>query len=347
MVNHKKTMHWSRSLIVSLASLAAITYAEDAPQPKVRFIVTKVADLPGVRGRIDHLAYDDRKESRRLFIAALGNNSVEVVDLLKSDGRNNGQSLPGFDEPQGLSFLADSNQLVVASGGDGSCRIYSGDTLKLQHTIDLKSDADNVHYDAAAKRLYVGHADGAIAVIDPEIAKIIADIKVSAHPEGFAVDSAAKRVYVNVPKSKRVEVIDLEKQTVVEKWKIDGGANYPMALDAAHHRLLVGCRSPAQLNVIDTTTGTVTATIKCAGDIDDIFITDDGERVYAVCGEGKLDVFKVASNDKIELDAEGETSKGARTGLMLKGQIIIVAAPAAGAENAKLLSLDEQIPLAK
>ena len=35
--------------------------------------------LPGVAGRIDHLAYDPH--GRRLFVAELGNGTVEAIDL--------------------------------------------------------------------------------------------------------------------------------------------------------------------------------------------------------------------------------------------------------------------------
>ena len=35
--------------------------------------------LPDVEGRIDHMAVDIK--GKRLFVAALGNNSVEVIDL--------------------------------------------------------------------------------------------------------------------------------------------------------------------------------------------------------------------------------------------------------------------------
>ena len=37
------------------------------------------SDLSGVEGRMDHMAVD--LEGRRLFVAALGNNTVEVIDL--------------------------------------------------------------------------------------------------------------------------------------------------------------------------------------------------------------------------------------------------------------------------
>src|SRR5215467_9469560 len=58
-------------------------------------------ELPSVDGRIDHLAFD--AAAQRLFVAALGNNTVEVLDV-----KNNRhlRSLPGFREPQGIAVAA-------------------------------------------------------------------------------------------------------------------------------------------------------------------------------------------------------------------------------------------------
>src|SRR5207253_10934136 len=70
--------------------------------------------LPNVEGRIDHLAVDVK--GKRLFVAALGNNTVEVIDL---KGGKLAKSLTGFHEPQGIAFLPDANRVIVANGGGG------------------------------------------------------------------------------------------------------------------------------------------------------------------------------------------------------------------------------------
>src|SRR2546428_8759405 len=72
-------------------------------------------DLPRVEGRIDHLAAD--VGAQRLFVAALGNNTVEVLDLTSN---RHLKSLPGFREPQGIAFLSDPKLVAVANGqGEG------------------------------------------------------------------------------------------------------------------------------------------------------------------------------------------------------------------------------------
>ena len=74
--------------------------------------------LPGVEGRIDHMAVDP--DGQRLFVAALGNNTLEVVDLAAHKVVH---SIGDLHEPQGVAFLKDRGLLAVANGGDGTVPI--------------------------------------------------------------------------------------------------------------------------------------------------------------------------------------------------------------------------------
>jgi hypothetical protein len=66
--------------------------------------------------------------------------------------------------------------------------------------------------------------------------------------------------------------VDLAKNTMTDRWPVtSASSNYPMALDEAHHRLLIGCRRPARMLVIDTETGKQTASVEIVGDTDDLF----------------------------------------------------------------------------
>jgi DNA-binding beta-propeller fold protein YncE len=67
--------------------------------------------LPGVEGRIDHLLVD--LKDPRLFIAALGNNTVEIVDLTQSKVTH---SIPGLSGPQVIVFVPEFNKIFVAEG---------------------------------------------------------------------------------------------------------------------------------------------------------------------------------------------------------------------------------------
>jgi DNA-binding beta-propeller fold protein YncE len=89
----------------------------------VQLTLERTIPLPNVSGRIDHLAID--VPHQRLFVAELGNGSVDVVDLSSGATRRIG----GLKEPQGLAYLPDRSQLVVASTGDGTVRFFDASSL--------------------------------------------------------------------------------------------------------------------------------------------------------------------------------------------------------------------------
>src|SRR5215467_42326 len=66
--------------------------------------------LPGVEGRIDHFAFDSA--GQRLFVCALGNNSLEVIDLRKGERVH---SITGLGAPQGVGYAQEANRLLVAN----------------------------------------------------------------------------------------------------------------------------------------------------------------------------------------------------------------------------------------
>src|SRR5215510_11531964 len=80
-------------------------------QSKAPLTLIQTIPLPGVEGRIDHLSVD--LKGQRLFIAALGNNTLEVVDL--AQGKRI-RSIAGLREPQGVVYVPELDQVVVANG---------------------------------------------------------------------------------------------------------------------------------------------------------------------------------------------------------------------------------------
>lgn len=264
--------------------------------------------MPDVQGRIDHLSIDAKGE--RLFVAALGNNTLEVIDL-KAGKRT--KSIGQLKQPQGIRYVSETDRLYVANGGDGSVRIFDASSYSLLKTLDFKDDADNVRYDPDRKRIFVGYGGGALGEIDSEGNKV-GDTKLDAHPESFQLENGSARIYVNLPKSRKVVMVDREKPTVVATWKTGMAfANYPMALDESEHRLFVVTRHPARLLVFDTNTGTIIQKLSAVGDCDDVFYDSKRKRIYASGGDGAISVFEEKDADHYVELTRISTVKGART----------------------------------
>jgi DNA-binding beta-propeller fold protein YncE len=289
--------------------------------------------LPGVEGRIDHLDYDSAGE--RLFVCALGNNSVEVVDLRKGQRVH---SISGLGAPQGLAYLPARNRLLVANDKGGQCQIYDAKSWQLIGTIDLQDDADNVRYDSATNEIFVGFGNGGIAVISPEAGKQTRSIKLAAHPEAFVLEKQGRRIFVNVPKAGQVAVIDRDKGAVDATWKPGGAsANFPIAIDEASHRLFVGCRNPAKLIVLNTDTGALVASLDISGDADEVFYDAKRHLLYAICGEGYIDVIEQENADRYKRIAKIPTAVGARTGFFnSERDDLFVAVPDRGLQRAEI-----------
>ncbi len=262
-----------------------------------------------MQGRIDHLSVDVK--GQRLFVSALGNNTVEVVDI-KAGKRL--KTVSGVQEPQGVLYVPATDRLYVANGKDGSVRVFDGSSYATLKTLEYGDDADNLRYDSARKRIYVGYGSGALGEIDDEGNKT-GDIKLDAHPESFQLEKDSPRIYVNLPKSRKIAVLDRDKRTVTATWPLGMTlANYPMALDQADHRLFVMTRFPARLLVFDTNTGKTIQRLSAVGDCDDVFYDHGRKRIYAIGGEGGISVFEQLDPDHYKESARISTVKGARTG---------------------------------
>ena len=318
---------------VALNFLLLVPLAAAAPALEPKLVAT--IPLADVRGRIDHLTID--QAGGRLFVAALGNDTVEVLDLNGGPPRRIG----GLHEPQGALFLAPRRQLFVTNGETGACDVFDADTLARVRAISLGDDADNLRWDGKAT-VYVGSGSGALNAIDAATATVAGRIPLPAHPESFQLETSGPRIFVNLPGARQIAVIDRERRAVVATWPLtDAKANYPMALDEPHRRLLVGTRQPARIEVYDIDTGTRVASIPSVGDMDDLFVDAQRGRIYAIGGEGRVDVLSAAAGDRYERVAQIATRSGARTGLWVpESNRLYVAVPRAGQQAAEIRAFD-------
>lgn len=280
--------------------------------------LAKIISLPGVKGRIDHL--DINLKDQVVYIAALGSNTLEVVDL------NSGKilkSIPGLDEPQGVAYIPQNHEVFVANGGNGECYFYNAGTFEKIAAIQLKSDADDVRYDSVDKKIYVGYGRGGIAIIDAQTKKQIADIKLPGHPEGFQVNRKNSLLYVNLPGASLISIVDLkELKSVRDLSKDYRSGNFPMALDSSGNILFIGYRHPGKLVVMNANSGHRISVSELTNDSDDLFYDEITKRIYVSCGggytnQGYINIFQFEGEGKYVQIANIPTRNGARTSLLV------------------------------
>jgi glutamine cyclotransferase len=322
-----------KTAYLALALLCLAGAVASRGQDKASFRLKQTIALPGVEGRIDHLALDTA--GGRLFVCALGNNTVEVLDVRKGERIH---SITGLGAPQGIGHIPESDRIFIASDKGGRCKIYDGKSFKLVGELDLQDDADNVRYDSTKKQIFVGFGSGGIGIISEREGKQVGSIKLAAHPEAFELERNGKRIFVNVPNTRQVAVIDREKGEVIATWKTDAAfGNFPMALDEVNHRLFIGCRIPSKLVVLNTESGEVVTKTEISGDSDDVFYDSKRRRIYVICGAGKIDIVEQTDANNYKVSAKIDTADGARTGLFVPEQdSLFVAVPHHGSQPAEI-----------
>ena len=337
-------MNWSmfQSKLISILFTTLCTVsclAQNATSKQNLLLITSI-QLPNVSGRIDHLAFVPKNQT--LFVAALGNNTIEVVDLKTKKVIH---TIKGLHEPQGIKYISESNTIFVANGENGECDIYDAYNYQLITSVMMPGgDADNVRYDSTTGKIFVGYGNGGIAIIDAKTFKLLADIKLPGHPESFQLSDDSKNIYVNVPDAQMLGKIDLDKNLVTKKWKIEvAKANFQLAFDETNHRLFLGCRNPANLLVINSDSGNIITQIDIDRDTDDVFYDNSATQIYVSCGGGNVDVIKQNGSDKYEVTSRIESRSGARTSLFVPElNQLLVAAPARSGSDAQLMVYEKR-----
>jgi YVTN family beta-propeller protein len=312
-----------KALVVFAFGLIPFSATSQTLAPAMR--LTKTIVLPGVQGKLDHFAID--LAGNRLFLAATGSGSVQVIDLKTDKVR---ESIGGLVKPHGLAWDASTGTLYVTDGALAELRAYKGEPFSVAGTIKLSVDADDMMYDNANHMLFVGHggsdtANAArVAVIDTDHFALIANVGVASHPEGLDFDRETGRLFVNVADSNEVAVIDTAAKALSSQWKVTKAAeNVPMAFDREHHLVFVACRTPGTLIALDSLTGREIASLPAAGKADDLFYDPALRRVYLISGAGEVDLFQVDEGRTVRSLSVLQTVPGAKTALFVPSQNLV------------------------
>jgi hypothetical protein len=327
---------------IALAVLVGLSAHHAQSQTTSPLILQRTIALPAGTGKFDHFAVDLR--ANRLFIAATGNHTIEVVDL------NTGkmlQTIDGLGKPHGLAWIPETSRLYASDGTQGDLKVFEGSPLKLTTSIKLSEDADDMVYDAKTRLLYVGHGGGAtpaqVAVIDTAVTDIKdqslkAELPLKTHPEGLEIDNAHDRIFVNVAEAAEVAIIDGATHSLAGSWKITRARNnVPLAFAEPHNLLFVACRVPGRLVVLDGESGKEMDDLAADEGADDLFFDAELQRIYLVAGSGAVDTYQLEANKTVRALPVTHTSAGSKTGLLVPAHhALYVGVVATGGREAEI-----------
>ena len=130
------------TVLVLLFACTTEVYAQNSataslgatPEPEKPLVLTEAIPLEGIKGRFDHFG----TSGKQLFVSALGNNTVEVIDI---SGRTLEHTITGVPNPQGVVYAPEANKLFVGSS-KGKLYIYDGTSFDLITEIEFHGDVD-------------------------------------------------------------------------------------------------------------------------------------------------------------------------------------------------------------
>jgi DNA-binding beta-propeller fold protein YncE len=326
------------AIVVALISLCGYPAASQA----VPLTLRQTIPLPGVMGKFDHFAFD--AAGGRLFAAATGSHSVEVIDLATGKVQ---QSIGGLGKPHGLVWITSTQKLYIADGSQAALLVYheaEDSHFKPAGKLGLSDDADDMVYNEANHLLFVGHGGSnaanpaRIAVVDTANFTLVNNLAVATHPEALEIDERGQRIFANIADSNEVAVMDGSGRAVAAKWKLERAAdNVPLAYDEAHHSLYVACRNPASIVVLDAVSGKEMSSLPTTGGADDLFYDRALSRVYVIGGAGEVDAYQVKPDRSLEALGVLHTAIGAKTALFVPSQSsLYVGIPGADGHSAEI-----------
>lgn len=296
-----------------ILSLALVTLPIKLPKKHGPEVLKPLKDVTvrDIEGTVQHMAADVK--GNRLFLAATGNNTIEVFD---GQTLQHLSTMSGLSQPEDLVYMQDTDQLLVSNAADGTLRTYDSKTFKMLDSKPMGGDANRMQVTPNGKTVVVGWGVGGLAIVDRQSGKR-AEVQLKSHPEAFQIDAAGNRIFVNLPGVGEVAVVDRRSQTVSESWSIRQHENVAMTLDEANRRLFVVCHRPSKLLVLNIDDGAIVASLSTVSDADDVFYDKKRKRVYVIGGEGQIAVYKQGSPDEYTAMSRTDTLENARTGLLV------------------------------
>ena len=267
-----------------------------------------LTEIPiGGEGGWDILTVDSA--ARRLYLSHA--TKIVVVDLEKNSVAGEITDTPGV---HGFLPVPEVGRGFSTNGKENKSSVVDLATLKTISKLDTGANPDAFAYDRKRGEVYIfNHSGNSATVIDAKSAKVVATIQLDGEPEFGVSDDAAGKVYVNLEDKSEVAVIDAAKHEVVARWPLAPGTEPTgIALDAAHHRLFSTCHNK-MMEMLDTTSGKVVASVPIGAGVDGCAFDDATQLAFASCGEGTTTIAKEEAPDKLTTVQTLKTERSART----------------------------------
>lgn len=301
MKNHHRQL--SHLLALGLLGLAV------APLCRAEKSYHFLKEIPiGGEGGWDYLSVDP--ENHRLYVSHA--TKVVVIDTTKDEVAGEIADTPGV---HGFVVAPELGRGFASNGRENKASIVDLKTLKTLSKVDTGENPDAILYEPGRREVYTFNGRGQSAtVFEAATGKVVATIPVGGKPEFAQADPTTGRVYFNLEDKNELLAIDTKTHQIVNHWPIAPGEEATgLAIDVAHHRLILGC-SNEKMIVMDNTNGKVVAVIDAGQGIDATSFDDGTQLAFASAGgSGNVTIAHEDTPDKFTVVQTLATARSART----------------------------------
>ncbi|MDB6166456.1 MAG: hypothetical protein JWQ83_1596 [Lacunisphaera sp.] len=261
----------------------------------------------GGEGGWDYLSVDSA--SHRLYVSHA--TKVVVIDTEKNAVVGEIADTPGI---HGFVAAPDLGRGFSSNGRENKASIVDLKTLQTLSKVDTGQNPDAILYEPGRHEVYTWDGRGkAATVFEGATGKVVATIPVGGKPEFAQADAAAGRVYANIEDKNEVIAIDTQTHGIVNHWPIAPGEEASgLAIDLAHHRLVIGC-SNAKMVFMDSATGKVVGSVDAGKGIDAASFDPGTQLAFVSAGDGTVTIAHEDSPDQFTVVQKLTTERGART----------------------------------
>ena len=236
---------------------------------------------------------------------------TQVNILHKSTGDSLGV-IPNTTGVHGIAFDNTTGKGYTSNGRLNNVTVFDLTTNAILGQIATGTNPDAIMYEPYTKTIITCNGrSNDLSVINVATQQVIATIPVGGKPETAVSDNEGK-LFVNIEDKSEIAVIDLTKNTVINRWSLKPGEGPSgLAIDLATKRLFSTCDK--LLVVMDATNGKIVAKVPIGDGTDGVAFDNTTKMIYTSNGEGNITAIKESDPNNFTITATIPTRKGART----------------------------------
>jgi YVTN family beta-propeller protein len=218
------------------------------------------------------------------------NTADDTVSFIETAGNTVVDTIGVGGAPVGVEISPDGSTLYVANRDDDTVSVIDAVTRTLIDTVPVGGFPIQMAVHPSGALVYVPNAaDDTVSVVYAPTGAVVSSFPVGDYPLVVAVNPADTGVaYVTHARGASVGVIDLATQSLVGNIVVDPDP-WGLAFGAAGTTLYTNSFGSDSVSVIDTATGTVTATIPVGDGPVDLIVSPEVPCVVDLNADGRVD----------------------------------------------------------